>query len=137
MFTCSIVVLLYCITPELLAKHGSARREPRSRFLNKMSHDLYVEKVPGWNNSVRRVLANTLGKSVPPDDDTLCTTDTEYDTNGEQIESMDIRFESEKKCVNLDLVMGEFMSAASLASKRESVGFEPSHQQKRIKCEQE
>lgn len=100
-----------------------------------MDNKLYVRKVPDWNNSIRRVLAKILGKPAPPDDDSLCTTAKEFDEDGEEIKSMDIRF-SNGEAVNLDQ-FGGFTTALTLSNKRDNGGFKVPKKQKRIKYEEE
>ncbi|RCH80929.1 hypothetical protein CU097_001786 [Rhizopus azygosporus] len=65
--------LLYCVTPRFRQNFGNYEASVRSRFLNDMDKSLYVTKTPEWGNDVRTMLATTIGKPIPPPDDSLST----------------------------------------------------------------
>jgi hypothetical protein len=64
---------LYCISPEERNSWGNYSVETPSRFLKGMDRSLYKRYAPEWDNETRRMLATTIGKTPPPDDDTLVT----------------------------------------------------------------
>lgn len=87
-----------------------------------MDRKLYVNTTSQWNNDIRRLLAVTIGKPIPPDDNKLCTTKADFDSHYMENQSMfeneamDIRFGNGKP-VNLD-TMGGFTSALTIANSR-------------------
>ncbi|KAG1474507.1 hypothetical protein G6F56_000323 [Rhizopus delemar] len=65
--------LLYCISPKMRQQFGDYISSEKSRYLDDMDTNLFVNKAPDWDNDVRDMLATTLGKPKPSPDDTLVT----------------------------------------------------------------
>ncbi|CAO0794680.1 unnamed protein product [Mucor circinelloides] len=64
---------LYCITPEERNVWGQWQVSGRTRFFSRMDRKLYITHSPEWTNETRSMLAATIGKPAPPDDDDLVT----------------------------------------------------------------
>ncbi|CEP07455.1 hypothetical protein [Parasitella parasitica] len=64
---------LYCMCPEERTSWGSYHVETRTRFFNDMKRKFYQSIPPEWDNETRAMLAATLDKPAPPDDDQLVT----------------------------------------------------------------
>lgn len=116
----SFIVLLYCVTPRFRQNFGNYEASVRSRFLNDMDKSLYVTKTPEWGNDVRTMLATTIGKPIPPPDDSLSTKNKglkakqeENDHSYSQPVYSDIRFGINGNRVDL-FSLGGFSSAMTL-----------------------
>lgn len=66
--------LLYCIIPEVRNVWGHIEDTTPTRFFDKMDSKAYQTKSPEWTNETRSMLAATIDKPAPPDDDDLVTT---------------------------------------------------------------
>jgi DNA helicase-2/ATP-dependent DNA helicase PcrA len=114
------IVLLYCVTPRFRQNFGDYEASVRSRFLDNMDKSLYVTKTPEWDNNVRTMLATTIGKPIPPPDDSLSTKNkglkAKQDEDGysySQPVYSDIRFGINGNKVDL-FSLGGFSSAMTL-----------------------
>ncbi|CEG78325.1 hypothetical protein RMATCC62417_12954 [Rhizopus microsporus] len=112
--------LLYCVTPRFRQNFGDYEASVRSRFLDDMDKSLYVTRTPEWDNDVRTMLAATIGKPIPPPDDSLSTKNkglkakqVEDDYSYSQPVYSDIRFGINGNKVDL-FSLGGFSSAMSL-----------------------
>ncbi|KAI8638789.1 P-loop containing nucleoside triphosphate hydrolase protein [Parasitella parasitica] len=64
---------LYCMCPEERNSWGEYRVETRTRFFDNMNRKHRQAIPPEWDNDTRSMLAATLDKPAPPDDDELVT----------------------------------------------------------------
>ncbi|KAK4518171.1 uncharacterized protein ATC70_001522 [Mucor velutinosus] len=65
--------LLYCITPKKRNFWGQMEKSEPTRFFKSMDRKLYTTQSPEWTNETRSMLAVTIGKLAPLDDDDLVT----------------------------------------------------------------
>ncbi|GAA5811253.1 hypothetical protein MFLAVUS_004686 [Mucor flavus] len=63
--------LLYCISPRSVNEWGALKPVHMSPFLENMPTDLYSATSPVWNQELRKMLANTIKREVPTDNNFL------------------------------------------------------------------
>lgn len=63
--------MLYCISPEELGDWGQRKVVPRTPFLEDMDTNLFSKCSPVWNQELREMLANTIHRPTPRDEDFL------------------------------------------------------------------
>lgn len=69
-----LLIFLYYVSPLYRTISGSSFPQSISYFLNRIPSILINMVHPSWDNDMRKTLEDTLGTSVPSDDDDLIST---------------------------------------------------------------
>lgn len=104
----SNVVLMYCVSPKKRDNWGRSMSQIESNFLNGMDSELYSVNPPQWDDDIRSMLAQTIGKRMPssgnddvaiknnsmkrPNDDDSVTSSSEIENCSFQGHSKKIKF---------------------------------------------
>lgn len=56
---------MYCVSPELRDSWGQTVSQSESSFLKGMNREFYSTKPPLWDDDIRSMLAQTIGKEIP------------------------------------------------------------------------
>ena len=89
---------MYCVSPQVRSSFGRMMPQSESHFLNKMNPELYSVNPPQWDDDIRSMLAQTIGKQIPdnnlkrPNDDDSTTSSTEIQNCSFQQQSKKMKF---------------------------------------------
>lgn len=92
------IVLMYCVSPQERASFGRLMSQTESHFLNGMNPELYSVNPPQWDDEIRSMLAQTIGKEIPdnnlkrPNDDDSATSSTGIENCSFQQQSKKMKF---------------------------------------------
>lgn len=92
------IVLMYCVSPNERASFGRIMQQNESLFLSGMNRELYSVNPPQWDDDIRSMLAQTIGKPIPvnnmkrPNDDDSATSSTEIENCSFQQQSKKMKF---------------------------------------------
>lgn len=84
-----IIALLYRISPREIGEWGARKSRRMTPFLEDMDKSLYEKRSPIWNQDLRLMLAETIHRHVPADEDFLRTSNVPPTTSSQSTPKSD------------------------------------------------